>query len=101
MIRAAHKPAQGDAAARRHIAQWRRVTARLQVLMNTGSGRGVMASEAHSLARQCERMAAGLAGLARAAWPASSSGPPAPANAARPPVAAPAQAPDNLQQGRP
>lgn len=54
------KPAQADALVRRHIAQWRRSTARLQVLINTGPGGAVLASEAHALRRQCERLAADL-----------------------------------------
>ena len=44
----------------RHVAQWRRVTARLQVLMNHEDGSATLASEVHSLCRQCERMAAEL-----------------------------------------
>lgn len=64
MIRAASKPKAGDALARRHIAQWRRVTARLVVLMNTGNGVDALASEAHALRRQCERLAGDLACVA-------------------------------------
>lgn len=55
--------ARGDAVVRRHIAQWRRVTARLQVLMNAGAGSAAWADEARSLARQCERLAGDLARL--------------------------------------
>jgi UDP-glucose 4-epimerase len=56
-----HQRAPGDALARRHIAQWRRVTARLQVLLNSGNGAGALADEAHALRRQCERLALELA----------------------------------------
>ena len=67
MIRPNKTPARGDAVVRRHIAQWRRVTARLQVLMNTGSGADALADEAQALRRQCERLAAefGQAAAAR------------------------------------
>lgn len=57
------QPARGDAAVRRHIRQWRRVTAQLQVLLNGGGGRAEFASEAHSLRRQCERLAVELGAL--------------------------------------
>lgn len=58
MIRRPKAAAQrGDAVVRRHIAQWRRITARLQVLLNTGDGASVLADEAHALRRQCERLA--------------------------------------------
>ena len=67
MIRPNKAPAKGDAVARRHIAQWRRITARLQVLMNTGSGAPVLADEAPTLRRQCERLAAELGHLAAVA----------------------------------
>ena len=49
---------------RRHIAQWRRVTARLQVLMNKTTRASSLASEAHALQRQCERLASDLKTLA-------------------------------------
>lgn len=54
----------GDAVVRRHIAQWRRITARLQVLVNTGTGPGALADEAHALRRQCERLAGELGRVA-------------------------------------
>jgi hypothetical protein len=56
--------ARGDAVARRHIAQWRRITARLQVLMNNTDSALTLAGEAHSLQRQCERLASDLQTLA-------------------------------------
>ena len=65
MIRRPKAAAQrGDAVVRRHIAQWRRITARLQVLMNADSTAPVLADEAHTLRRQCERLAAELGHLA-------------------------------------
>lgn len=64
MIRRPKAAAPGDALARRHIAQWRRITARLQVLMNADSTAPVLASEAHTLRHQCERLAAELGHLA-------------------------------------
>ena len=64
MMRPTTRPTRGDAVVRRHIAQWRRVTARLQVLVNTGSGAAVLAGEAHALRRQCERLAAELGQVA-------------------------------------
>lgn len=64
MIRPHSKARKGDALVRRHIAQWRRITARLQVLMNTGDGAQALADEAHTLSRQCERLAAELARVA-------------------------------------
>lgn len=67
MIRRPKAAARGDALARRHIAQWRRITARLQVLMNADSTASVLAGEAHTLWRQCERLAAELGHLADAA----------------------------------
>ena len=67
MIHATRKPARGDALVRRHIAQWRRITARLQVLVNTGAAGPLLADEAHTLQRQCERLAAELAHLAASA----------------------------------
>ncbi len=67
MMQPTQKPARGDAAVRRHIAQWRRITARLQVLMNADSTAPVLADEAHTLRRQCERLAAELGHLADAA----------------------------------
>ena len=45
---------------RRQIAQWRRITARLQVLVNTGAGADALADESHALRRQCERLACEL-----------------------------------------
>ena len=57
MSRSNKTPPKGDAAARRHIAQWRRITARLVVLMNTGAGCAALAEEAHTMRRQCERLA--------------------------------------------
>ena len=74
MIRPNKAPAKGDAVARRHIAQWRRITARLQVLMNTGSGAESLAAEAHALRRQCERLAADLGQAADRARVARSPG---------------------------
>ena len=64
MIRRPKAAARGDALARRDIAQWRRITARLQVLMNADSTAPVLADEAHTLRRQCERLAAELGHLA-------------------------------------
>lgn len=64
MIRTNNSARKGDALVRRHIAQWRRITARLQVLMNTGDGAAALADEAHALSRQCERLAGELAGAA-------------------------------------
>lgn len=55
---------QGDALARRHIAHWRRITAKLQVLMNAGSHSNALAAEAFALSRQCERLAGDLAKVA-------------------------------------
>jgi hypothetical protein len=55
------KARNGDAQVRHHIARWRSVTARLQVLINTGHGAAALAYEAHALSRQCERLAAELA----------------------------------------
>ena len=78
MIRPQPKPARGDALARRYIAQWRRTTARLQVLVNTRSGAAVLTDEAHALRRQCERLAAELGHMADAARPQPSQKPPAP-----------------------
>ena len=49
---------------RRHVAQWRRVSARLQVLMNDSGTAQALATEAHPLHRQCERMASDLQALA-------------------------------------
>jgi len=66
-MHATRKPARSDAHVRRHIAQWRRVTARLQVLMNAASTAPVLADEAHTLRRQCERLAAELGHLAAVA----------------------------------
>ena len=60
MIRPQPKPARGDALARRYIAQWRRITARLTVLMNTTDCAAPIADEAHALRRQCERLACTL-----------------------------------------
>lgn len=60
MSRSNKAPAKGDAVARRHIAQWRRITARLVVLMNTGAGCAALAEEAHTMRRQCERLATEL-----------------------------------------
>ncbi|MES2714195.1 MAG: hypothetical protein V4795_00420 [Pseudomonadota bacterium] len=64
MIRPHNGARKGDALVRRHIAQWRRITARLQVLMNTGDGAAALADEAHTLSRQCERLADELARVA-------------------------------------
>lgn len=47
-------------AAGRRIAQWRRSTARLQVLLNSGGPDAELAREAFSLQRQCERLAESL-----------------------------------------
>ena len=74
MIRPNKTPARGDAVVRRHIAQWRRVTARLVVLMNTGNGGPALAAEAHALRRQCERLAADLGQAADRARLARSPG---------------------------
>ena len=49
---------------RRRVAQWRRVTARLQLLMNDRTAAPALAQEAHALQRQCERMASDLQTLA-------------------------------------
>lgn len=67
----------GDALMRRHVAHWRRVTARLQVLMNSRAGSDALADEAHALSRQCERLAAELRNVAgrRAAAAASTREP--------------------------
>lgn len=78
MIRPQSKPARGDALARRHIAQWRRITARLQVLVNTRGGGAVLSDEAHALRRQCERLAAELGHMADAAKQQPSQKPYAP-----------------------
>lgn len=59
----ANKPKRVSAAAR-HIAQWRRCTARLQVLVNQTGANDALASEACTLQRQCERLAAELGALA-------------------------------------
>lgn len=67
MIRRPKEAARGDALARRHIAQWRRITGRLQVLLNTGDGVAVLADEAHALSRQCERLASTLAHVSASA----------------------------------
>ena len=67
MIRPQSKPARGNALARRHIAQWRRITARLTVLMNTGFITEPLADEAHALRRQCERLACTLGQVAELA----------------------------------
>lgn len=48
----------------RYVAQWRRVSARLQVLMNDSTNARALATEAHALQRQCERMASDLQTLA-------------------------------------
>ncbi len=64
MIRRSKAAAGGDAQARRHIAQWRRITARLQVLMNADSTAPVLADEARSLQRQCEGLASNLQTIA-------------------------------------
>jgi len=63
VIRTCNSARKGDALVRRQVAQWRRATARLQVLMNSGGG-AALASEAHGLSRQCERLAADLARVA-------------------------------------
>ena len=61
MIRRPKAAAQrGDAVALRHIAQWRRITARMQVLVNADSAAPALANEAHSLRRQCDRLACEL-----------------------------------------
>lgn len=60
MIRPHDGQARGDALARRYITRWRRETARLQVLLNTGADTRAFADEAMSLQRQCERLAAEL-----------------------------------------
>lgn len=59
-----NKPARGDALARRHIAQWRRITARLTVLINATDCTAPLADEAHALRRQCERLACTLGQVA-------------------------------------
>ena len=64
MIRPHSNARKGDALVRRHVAQWRRIMARLQVLMNTGAGADALADEAHTLSRQCERLAVELARMA-------------------------------------
>lgn len=64
MIRRPKAAARGDALARRHIAQWRRITARLQVLVNADSTAPALANEAHSLRRQCDRLACELGRVA-------------------------------------
>lgn len=76
MIRSQPKPARGDALARRHIAQWRRITARLTVLMNTGAITAPLADEAHALRRQCERLACTLGHVAELARQRRSGGQP-------------------------
>lgn len=68
--------AAGDALMRRHLVHWRRITARLQVLMNAGTGADVLALEAHSLRRQCERLAQEFNALGCGACPAGASRPP-------------------------
>ena len=45
---------------RRDLAHWRRASARLQVLLNTGAGGPALAAEAAAMRRQCERLAADL-----------------------------------------
>ncbi len=57
------KPKRSNAAGR-YIAQWRRTTARLQVLVNEAGPGGELAREAFALQRQCERLAAELGALA-------------------------------------
>lgn len=63
MIRPHAARPRGDAAARRYIAEWRRVTVHLQVMLNTGEGAAAIAAEAHALSRQSERLAAELRAL--------------------------------------
>jgi hypothetical protein len=80
MNRPHNHQAPGDALVRRHIAHWRRITARLQVLVNTGSGSAALADEAHTLRRQCERLAGELGrvadgALAATACPTPRTGP--------------------------
>jgi hypothetical protein len=67
VIRPRSNARKGDALVRRHIAQWRRVTARLQVLMNTGAGADALADEAAALRRQCERLSCDLGHVETAA----------------------------------
>ena len=74
VIRRPKAAARGDALARRHIAQWRRITARLQVLMNADSTAIVLTGEAHALRCQCERLAADLGQAADRARLARSPG---------------------------
>lgn len=57
----------GDAVVRRYVAQWRRATARLQVLVNTGTGTAALADEASALQRQCHRLSGELERVAREA----------------------------------
>ncbi len=64
-MRPTTRPVWGDAVVCRHIAKWRRITARLQVLVNICGGNTALADEAHALRRQCERLAAELGQLAR------------------------------------
>lgn len=59
---------------RRQIVQWRRITARLQVLVNTGAGADALADEAHALRRQCERLACELGQASERARPARCTG---------------------------
>lgn len=47
----------GNAAVRHDIRQWRRATARLQVLVNAGTGFEAITQEARALQRQCRRLA--------------------------------------------
>lgn len=54
----APRSGQADALTRRHIAAWRRVTARLSVLVNTAEPPPALTAEAFALQRQCERLAA-------------------------------------------
>jgi hypothetical protein len=70
VIRAHKTPARGDALVRRQVAQWRRITGRLQVLINTGQGLDALADEAHTLRRQCERLASELGQVAMRRAPA-------------------------------
>ena len=71
MIRPRNAAGRGDAVVRRHIAQWRRITARLQVLMNNTTSASSLANEAHALQRQCERLASDLQTLAAQGRPRS------------------------------
>ena len=65
MNRTPHPPVDPAILAPVRLAQWRRATARLLLLINTGKGAGHLAGEARSVQRQCQHLAKELQRMER------------------------------------